>query len=291
MAFAPSSAGAGVGTYFKDRGNDFLDIFRLRAGVPQAAKGVGLKARATTLVQVGYVFFDGTYYGLDRRGFGVVDEKRFEGGISALYGSLNQMEPVHGNEFLRANTLWSEGRDRRILRNLPYWDDGRRRPLSFGVEVMTPVLGFDVGLYPSEAFDFVLGIFTIDAFGDDQLRLRAPRYMRAATPPGPAEEAPFAERRESHQEMLDAWEEDAAMQRLIDAGQLEAPPARPPEEAPVAPPPEEDGEWISPEEADEAIRDLETEAVPAPEYVDDEGEDEAGSADENNAAGQDDDEQ
>ncbi|CAN5346782.1 hypothetical protein BH09SUM1_BH09SUM1_32320 [soil metagenome] len=192
---APAVGRAGVVgdvvTYGADRGNDLLDIFRIRGGYAHKGKGAGIKARVTSLAQIGYVWFDGRYYGIERRGIGAVDEHRREGGVSLAYGSWNEMQAVAGNIFLKANTDWSEIEDRRILRNLPYWDDGRKRFFSVGAEVATPLLAVDLGVYPEEALDFVIGFTTIDIFNDDALRGYNLENKDATTEPEPKKTAPF----------------------------------------------------------------------------------------------------
>ncbi len=182
------------GNYFTDRFHDFLDIFRFRAGFPESGKAIGLKVRATSAAQLGYVYFEGQYAGLDRRAIGVVDERRIEGGISFLYGSMNEMIPSRGNSFLMPNSDWNAIKDRRILRNLPHWDDGRLRHLSIGAEVATPLFALDVGIYPEEILDFVVGFTTLDIFKDDERSMRTPRYFYPTTPPGPDSAAPFRQR-------------------------------------------------------------------------------------------------
>lgn len=188
-AFLSSAAvaSADIPLYLKNRGNDFLDLFRLRAGIPEDAKGAGLKARATSLGQAGYVFFKGTYAGIDRRGIGIVEERRHEFGVSALYASFNEMVPSAGNDFLKGEGGWHTIDDRRIIRNLPHWDDGRNRPLSLGAEIATPYIAFDAGLYPGEALDFIGGIFTLDVFQDDEkeaygIPFRDPQTLPIADP-------------------------------------------------------------------------------------------------------------
>ena len=178
----PTVASAGIPTYLADRGHDFLDIFRFRVGVPKQGEGYGLKARVTTLAQVGYVNFDGTYVGLNRRSIGVMREDREEGGLSALYYSETRMDPRQGNSFLLGGTPWAEARERRVVRNRPYWDDGQGDVLGIGGEVATPVGALDLGLYPSELVDFATGIFTIDLFRDDRLSLeRRPLVVNQPT--------------------------------------------------------------------------------------------------------------
>ena len=219
VATLPSAGHADVlrciGHYCADRGNDLMDVLRIRGGAPDGGKGGGIKARVTSLAQVGYVYFDGTYAGMDRRGIGVVDERRREGGVSLLYGSYNNMEPRTGNFFLKTDTPWSLLEDRRLLRNLPYWDDGRKRFLSVGAEVAAPLAAVDLGVYPEEALDFVLGFTTIDIFNDDKLYGIHVPHHDATTPPGPKKDAPFAEK----QAKFDAFKAQMAAKALQDAGE------------------------------------------------------------------------
>lgn len=250
LALAPNHSQAGVfrsiGIYCKDRFHDGLDIFRLRAGFPNDGKGVGVKARVTTLAQVGYVFFNGTYAGLDRRGVGVVDERRREYGISALYGSYNEMVPVYGNGFLKANSDWSEVEDRRILRNLPHWDDGRQRYLSVGAEVATPLLALDAGVYPEEVLDFALGFLTLDIYNDDELYDHDLSQMEATTLPGPKDDAPFADRQREFDALQDRIKAKQGAEALEKSGQDGITPE-------AVAPSDAVNDRISPQEADEAI--------------------------------------
>lgn len=191
------------GNYFKDRAHDVLDLFRLRGGIPDEGRSIGLKARVTTAVQVGYVAYQGPYAGMDRRAIGVFDEKRREGGISGAYGSFNEMDGK-GNYFMDQDTPWALARDRRILRNLPHWDDGRRRALSCGVELATPIFALDVGVYPGEAVDLVLGFFTIDVVHDDHVDWDdLKKIQKQSTYPEPKTDAAFEGKRIENQEFLD----------------------------------------------------------------------------------------
>jgi hypothetical protein len=173
---APSSAPAGVGQYFKDRAHDLADIFRVRVGMPTNGQAYGAKARVTSLAQAGYVHFDGDYVGLDRRGFGWMEERRTEGGVSLLYTSRHESIPRWGNPYLMGETLWSEVENRRIVRNEVYWDDGRGDLLGVSAEVATPLFAIDLGVNPSQAVDFVAGFLTIDIFNDDEQGID--RYWR-----------------------------------------------------------------------------------------------------------------
>ncbi len=205
--------------YGKDRVNDFVDIFRLRVGVPRSGRGYGAKARVTALAQLGFVHYNGHYLGLDRRGIGIVRERRTEGGISLLYGSTNQMMPLWGNEYLEGTTPWTDLKDRKIIRNLPSWDDGRSRLLSIGAEVATPILALDAGVYPEEALDFVAGFFLIDIFRDDELFLRqrdVQGQFVPTTPPSPDLDAATRRKREE----MDALYGESIRRQMLEEGQL-----------------------------------------------------------------------
>lgn len=221
----------GIGTYFMDRGNDLLDIFRLRLHLPEHARGLGIKARATVLAQLGFVWYRGETIGMERRAIGIHSERRTEGGVSVFYGSLNEMEPLHGNSYFMANSSWSNVEDRRIVRNLPYWDDGRMRPLGIGAEVVTPILGLDAGIYPEEAIDFVLGWFFIDAiFDDDELFLTDVTVREAKEPRRDDPSAPFTDKKAK----LKAFDERKALEAALsnnstgttDTMRMETPPAK-----------------------------------------------------------------
>ncbi len=252
---APGDARAdflgGVGTYFKDRFHDLLDVARLRGGIPEEGKAIGAKAKVTSLAQVGYVQFRGKMAGMERRALGVTAERRTEGGISLLYASSNEMRPFAGNSFLRSDTAWSEVEDRRIIRNLPYWDDGRRRFLGVGAEVATPIVALDAGVYPEEALDFILGWVGIDLYDDDELFLHdtggADDLREPSTPRRPDKQAPFRARRAALQEFDERMKVEEALAGEPAPLEAEPAPAAPPdagastpENAPASPPPPRD---------------------------------------------------
>jgi len=168
LGMTSGPATADVEDYFRDRGEDFLDIFRLRFLAPYRANGYGVKARATALAQVGYVHFVGDAYGMDRRAIGHNTEVRTEGGVSVVYFSRTEMEKVSGNGYLDSDTTWAQAAPRGIIRNGGHWDDGRLHPVSVGAEVELGVFGLDIGLYPTELVDFVFGWFTLDIYKDDR---------------------------------------------------------------------------------------------------------------------------
>ena len=174
------SAQAGIGDYFKDRGADIMDIFLLRVSVARKARAFGFRARATSLLQAGGIYFEGEHFGMDRRALGVMKERRAEGGISLLYYSSVRSEPVWGNYFMLPETPWMLFEERGILRNDVQWNDGRNHFFSFNAEVQPGLLpGLEAGIYPTEILDFVGGIFTLDPMNDDMTRVReySPLYQ------------------------------------------------------------------------------------------------------------------
>jgi len=178
------SAPAGIVSYFRDRGADFLDIFLFRISAPRGARGIGFRARATALAQVGAVYFEGEHFGIDRRGIGVWEERRKQGGISLLSFSSVENEIIWGNYFLKPDTPWMKFQERGLIRNDIYWDDGRKQFFSVSVELQPPILpGFEIGIYPVEILDFAVGFLTLDPQNDDLARVRkyAPEFEEKET--------------------------------------------------------------------------------------------------------------
>ncbi|MCX7014016.1 MAG: hypothetical protein NTW86_15925 [Candidatus Sumerlaeota bacterium] len=155
--------------YLRDRAWDLTDLVRLRIGLPKDPASAGLHVRATRLLEAGAVRFDGTMVGMDRRAFGVLHEERTELGASVVYYSQVITDVRHGNQFTDVDSDWSRRRDRGIVRNYKGWDDGRHHPFSLGLEIEFPFLpGIDIGLYPEELGDFVLGFVGVDLYDDDK---------------------------------------------------------------------------------------------------------------------------
>ncbi len=170
LPVAPSGAGESkLGAYFRDRALDLADVFRIRIGLPKNSTSFGLKARATGLAQIGYVQFEGDQIGFDRRAAGVFRERRREFGVGPLYYTDVQTDMASKSEFADRHSDWSERQiPRQRVRDFRGWGDGRRRPLSLGVEIESPILpGLDLGLYPTEFVDFALGWLGFDMYDDD----------------------------------------------------------------------------------------------------------------------------
>ena len=180
------SAPAGIVSYFRDRGADFLDIFLFRISAPRGARGIGFRARATALAQVGAVYFEGEHFGIDRRGIGVWEEHRKQGGISLLSFSSVENEIIWGNYFLKPDTPWMRFQERGLIRNDIYWDDGRKQFFSINAEVQPSILpGLEIGIYPVEILDFAVGFLTLDPQNDDLARVQkyAPEFEEKETTP------------------------------------------------------------------------------------------------------------
>ncbi len=165
--------GNAVGNYFIDRGYDFLDLFRIQIGAPRDFKAFGVKAKATALAEAGFVYFCGMKVGMERRGIGIVRQKKVEGGITPIYFSSFKEIGKAGNYFLRTKTPWAKARDRRIIKNGFFWSDGTKKPLSVGAEFEFLCFpGLDIQFYFCEFGDFLFGIFGLDPRGDDLSKVR-----------------------------------------------------------------------------------------------------------------------
>jgi len=186
LFLAAASAQAGILGYFRDRGADFLDLFLLRISAPRGIRGIGFRARATALAQVGAIYFEGEHFGMDRRAIGVWGEKRAQGGLSLLFFTSVENDVIWGNYFLEENTPWMNFEERGLVRNDICWDDGRKDFFSVNAEVQLAFLpGLEAGVYPIELIDFVMGFFTLDPKNDDLERIMkyAPEYTRKPEPP------------------------------------------------------------------------------------------------------------
>jgi len=169
----PSAQETGAfSNFWANRLYDFMDLMRLEWGAPRDFKAFGATAKATCLAQAGFVFFEGTKVGLERRAVGIIRQKKIEGGISPVYFTTVREGGEFGNEFMRTTTDWAKARDRRIIRNGFFWSDGTERPFSFGFELELFCFGGpDVHFYLCELADFLAGWVGLDPRGDDVSRV------------------------------------------------------------------------------------------------------------------------
>jgi hypothetical protein len=158
--------------FWANRGYDAMDIVRMQWGAPRDFKGFGLTVKITALCQGGLVYFEGKKVGLERRGVGIMRQKKLEGGISPLYFTTIKSAGEFGNFFMRTDTEWADVRDRRIIRNGFFWSDGTLRPTSLGFEAELFCLGGpDLQFYLCEFGDFFGGWVGLDPRGDDISRM------------------------------------------------------------------------------------------------------------------------
>jgi len=166
--------GSAFSNYFIDRGYDFLDMFRIQIGAPRDFRAFGAKVKVTSLAEVGFVYFSGMKAGMERRGIGIIRQKKVEGGITPIYFSSFKEIGKQGNYFLKTKTQWAEIRDRRIIKNGFFWSDGTKRPWSIGAEFEFLCFpGLDVQIYLCELGDFFFGIFGLDPRCDDVSKIKA----------------------------------------------------------------------------------------------------------------------
>jgi len=158
--------------YWANRFYDFMDLWRLQWGVARDFKAFGAKVKATSLAEAGFVYFEGTKVGVERRAVGIIRQKKTEGGFTPIYFSAIREGGEFGNFFMRTDTDWAKTRDRRIIRNGFFWSDGTGRPVAVGAEVELLCFGGpDVQFYLCELADFMVGWFGSDPRGDDVSRL------------------------------------------------------------------------------------------------------------------------
>jgi hypothetical protein len=142
--------GRRIATMLKDEALDLTDIIQLDLS---AGEGLLANVRATKLVQVGGGHLNGIKGGWNQRSLGFWKERRTEGGVSVLYYTDADLEPVHGTP-----TLFDRGYqidDWTILHNEDHhWAD-------FGASLHLIFLGADVNVSPKEAIDFVVGLINI----------------------------------------------------------------------------------------------------------------------------------
>jgi len=158
--------------YWPNRFYDFMDLFRFQWGVARDFKAFGAKVKATSLAEVGFVYFEGKKVGIERRAIGIIRQEKIEGGVTPIYFSAFREGGEFGNDFMRTTTQWAKVRDRRIIKNGFFWSDGTGRPVALGVELELFCFGGpDIQFYLCELADFMAGWVGLDPRGDDLSRL------------------------------------------------------------------------------------------------------------------------
>jgi len=161
--------------YFAARGLDLMDILELNVGA-----GTGLLASvAVEPIKVGYGYYQSSKFGMMGRACGTWDECRNELFIGLHHLNSWHKRPCFGNSFLfteealhRGNRL-RDPEDHSRMRFYEEWgwvtrfEDHEKHWLDVGAELHLLFLGVDATFSIQETFDFVLGIFTVDAISHD----------------------------------------------------------------------------------------------------------------------------
>jgi len=142
-----------VPVYLCDRLLDLTDIVQVNLGF---GDGFLVNAHATKWFQLGAGYRDGVCFGLMPRSFGMWYEDRTEGGIAIapafnLYYKNYQREALWGTTTLFDHDIAYSGIDH-MCNETAHWAD-------FGLSLHLFLIGADVNLSPSQAFDFVAGFF------------------------------------------------------------------------------------------------------------------------------------
>ncbi|MFH0946813.1 MAG: hypothetical protein V2A76_16585, partial [Planctomycetota bacterium] len=171
--------------YFAARGLDLMDVVEINVGA-----GTGLLVSAAIEpIKVGYGFYDSSKAGMMGRSCGTWDECRREMFIGLHHLNRWHKRPCFGNGYLftrdvvhRENRL-RDPNDRSRLRFYEEWnwvtrfEDHEKHWLDLGIEAHLLFLGVDATLSPQEAFDFVLGLFTVDAISHDDYEAKVDEVM------------------------------------------------------------------------------------------------------------------
>jgi hypothetical protein len=193
--------------YAKNVGDDFRDIFILGAGVTppvlsteQGVKvagllppSIGLYVQATDFIHFGGLIKSSTDLEWDRRGYGMVADRRAKAGFLFWHWERKQQDPIYVNaykatgneldpwrEFMRSakDPLFKTSAkeliyDRSAAGAEPYLSRGWQGWETFEVEIALPEpcllhtgLNFRFGVDLSEVFDFALSLVGLDIYGD-----------------------------------------------------------------------------------------------------------------------------
>jgi len=159
--------------YLAARFYDFMDIFEFNAGFDLTFDNFYVVAAIEPLA-LGGGYYDSEKLGLDGRLFGRWRETRTEADF--LFDCLIGYEktPTRGNRYLfdgmykpMTSFRHDDGQPYRAWGVTQRLFDREHHPFDATAEIYLFFIGIDLGLSPVELLDFVAGIFTIDAFSDD----------------------------------------------------------------------------------------------------------------------------
>ena len=203
------AGGSGCG-YLKNVRDDALDCFILGAGVvPPVAPmegenkamgflppSLGIYLEATEFFHLGGLFKASADLEWDRRGMGVMLDRRLKAGIGPLHYESIWQKPIWANAYKDAEEANQMDGWREHMRNLrdPVFNKPAKELIfqdrldegkwwlakgwqdweTFSVEIAIPEpfilhsgFNFRAGFDPSQVLDFVLGLVTIDLYDDD----------------------------------------------------------------------------------------------------------------------------
>jgi len=222
LAAAVVTGASGCG-YLSNVGDDFLDCFSLAVGVtPPVVPGgekdtavgifppsLGVYAEASEFLHLGAVVKHSADVEWDRRGLGLLADRRLKLGIGPFHYIRLYQEPIAVNDYKeRKNGLdaWREhmaglkdpvfdSPGKRLVfddnkKELPFMHRGWQNWLSFNAEVAVPEpfithSGFNarVGFNLCEVFDFAVGLLGLDLYTDNAYYLDGTlRYGKEAKP-------------------------------------------------------------------------------------------------------------
>ena len=159
--------------YFSARFYDFMDIFEFNAGFDLTFDNFYVVAAVEPLA-LGGGYYDSEKLGLDGRLFGRWRETRTEADF--LFDCLIGYEktPIRGNRYLfdgmykpMTSFRQDDGQPYRAWGVTQRLFDREHHPFDATAGIYLFFIGFDLGVSPIELLDFVAGIFTIDAFSED----------------------------------------------------------------------------------------------------------------------------
>ncbi len=197
--------------YFKNIRDDAMDCFMIGAGVvtpvvptKEGAKGTGsfppsfgVYVEATELLHLGFLYKVSADIEMDRRGTGIVADRRFKVGVGPIHYIDVQQEPIIANDFKRrGNQMDGWRRNMQKLRDPIFERPGKQVVFDkrvkggkwwlhrgwqdwemFSVEIAIPEpfffhsgINFRVGFDPSQVFDLLLSLVGLDLYGDNAYR-------------------------------------------------------------------------------------------------------------------------
>jgi len=166
----------GVGIYFRDRGNDFIDVFGMSF---YFGLGVVANVRATQFLQAGGLWFNGSRVGFIGREYGSWAQSSLELGFPGMYVRDIQMVPQGGSATI-VNTARGQSWFFHLLgdEGIAFDSGYDRKTWQVGVTGVAGLVGIDFSVNLQELLDFLLGWFAVDICRDDTANHQAPETKK-----------------------------------------------------------------------------------------------------------------